>query len=320
MMVSMGYKYELDKSSKKFHCPQCGKKRYVRYIDSEGQYLDYQYGRCDREVNCGYFLKPEVRNPGVPQYPRNPYNPQSPHFPQSPQVTHIPTKYLKESLTAYPHNNFVKYLVTLFGEEITASLIRRFFIGTSKRWPGSTCFWQVDDKGKVRQCKVVLYNPETGRRNKDKGAWFAGKTLVSNDNRVNLQQCLYGMHQLRSYDGKPIAIVESEKTAILATVFLPQYVWLATGGKNGAKIQHQLGLKGKKVILFPDLGCYDDWLKKAEDVRCLGTAVTVSKYLEGVANEQEKSKGYDIADYLVKQDERFGRALTEDEYPIMWDR
>lgn len=45
---------------KKWLCPACGKKRYVRYYDfSKGKYLLYQYGRCDREESCGYWVKPE---------------------------------------------------------------------------------------------------------------------------------------------------------------------------------------------------------------------------------------------------------------------
>jgi len=53
------HRYRLDKSSKKYHCPECRKKRFVRYIDTEtGDNLPEQYGRCDREINCCYHLNP----------------------------------------------------------------------------------------------------------------------------------------------------------------------------------------------------------------------------------------------------------------------
>ena len=53
------HQYILDKSSKKYHCPQCNKKTFVLYIDTlTNEYLPEQYGRCDRESKCNYFLNP----------------------------------------------------------------------------------------------------------------------------------------------------------------------------------------------------------------------------------------------------------------------
>lgn len=31
----------------------------------------------------------------------------------------------------------------------------------------------------------------------------------------------------------PVMLVESEKTAVIMSYFIPDYIWLATGGKNG---------------------------------------------------------------------------------------
>ncbi len=53
------YRYTFEKGSRKHICPECGKKRFVRYVDTKtGEYLPEQYGRCDREANCGYHLNP----------------------------------------------------------------------------------------------------------------------------------------------------------------------------------------------------------------------------------------------------------------------
>lgn len=55
----MNYTYSLEKNSKKYNCPNCNKKRYVRFVNNEtNELLDYNYGRCDRETSCGYFNKP----------------------------------------------------------------------------------------------------------------------------------------------------------------------------------------------------------------------------------------------------------------------
>jgi len=54
------YRYILEKGSKKYHCPDCNKKTFVRYIDAQNgnNYLSSEYGRCDRESNCGYNKLP----------------------------------------------------------------------------------------------------------------------------------------------------------------------------------------------------------------------------------------------------------------------
>ena len=53
------HRFILDTSSTKFYCPECGEKKFVQYIDLDtADYLPEQYGRCDREINCGYSLNP----------------------------------------------------------------------------------------------------------------------------------------------------------------------------------------------------------------------------------------------------------------------
>ncbi len=53
------FKYTLDKSSKKLVCPNCGKKRFVLYVDIDtGNYLTDDFGKCDREQNCNYHKAP----------------------------------------------------------------------------------------------------------------------------------------------------------------------------------------------------------------------------------------------------------------------
>ena len=53
------HRYILDKSSKKHLCPECNKRRLVRYVDTQsGNYLPDIYGRCARESKCSYHLNP----------------------------------------------------------------------------------------------------------------------------------------------------------------------------------------------------------------------------------------------------------------------
>lgn len=56
-MQNTSYRYRLDPSPRKFLCPRCQKKRFVRYVDIEtGGYVeDPNLGRCDSESSCSYF-------------------------------------------------------------------------------------------------------------------------------------------------------------------------------------------------------------------------------------------------------------------------
>ena len=55
------FKYILDTGSKKWPCPKCGKRRAVRFIDSDtGEYLEGDYMRCDRVSECGYHKAPSL--------------------------------------------------------------------------------------------------------------------------------------------------------------------------------------------------------------------------------------------------------------------
>ena len=71
-----------------------------------------------------------------------------------------------------------------------------------------------------------------------------------------MKQCLFGEHLLSdtsaAMSAKPVAIVESEKTALVAALFIPDFVWLATGGMHGCFNSEAMQvLKEREVILFP---------------------------------------------------------------------
>jgi len=325
----MEQRFSLDKSSKKFDCPSCNKKRLVRYKDNQlNQYLPEIVGRCDRESSCQYHLSPRVFFKDNPDYLKDTdswrksdaYKTtyQAP-TPKPQKINFLPEKIMRQSMQHYEANHFVRYLKSLFGEGVTTDLINRFHIGTSKRWNGATVFWQVDHERNIRQAKVMLYNPHTGRRIKNDQhpkpgtakIYFAGKQILrqSGIQDPNLQQCLFGAHQLTTAPDKPIAIVESEKTAILMTVIAPSHIWLATGGTNGAKwssIEVCGILAGRDVILYPDLGCYEKWQDKSKLLQALTHSFKISDLLEQHATENDKKNGLDVADYFIRRDMDYG--------------
>ena len=113
-----------------------------------------------------------------------------------------------------------------------------------------------------------------------------------------LSQCLFGEHLLCDAT-KKVAIVESEKTAIIASIYLPDMIWLACGGSEGLNFDRCAVLRGRNVTLFPDSGQYDKWSAKARWLSRICIA-SVSSLIEQQATEQEREAGFDIADYLVR--------------------
>lgn len=296
------YRYILEKKGKKHYCPSCGKRRYRRFVDLEtGDLIPEIYGRCDRENNCTYFLDPYTdgyakRESKGFQTWRRPRPLRRPRL-IVPPTSYIPNEKMEASLKEYDKNNFVSFLSNL-NPELQNVVIRRYNIGTSKRWDGATIFWQVDIKGKVRTGKIMLYSPETGKRVKEPHPHFSwAHTQIEN---FQLKQCLFGEHLLKG-NNSPVGIVESEKTAVVASLYLPKFIWLATGGLSNLTPEKCQVLKGRNVVLFPDLNGHEKWEEKAKEIRekVKDIKVVVSKLLEEKCNSEDREKGLDIADYLI---------------------
>jgi hypothetical protein len=309
----------------RYTCPVCSHyKCFVRYIDAEtGQHLAPHVGRCGREDKCGYHLKPRdyfATQPGgyKPYQPkRQPYMPgKSPAAPVAspapaaqPEVKYtIHADWVATSLRNYKDNNFVRYLVKRFGREITRAVVKRYHIGTHTHWPGACVFWQYDTEGDVRTGKIMLYNEETGKRVKQpfnhitwehtliiKQLTAEGKPPV-----FSLQQCLFGEHLLPDNPNMPVAIVESEKTAIIASAMIPDFIWLASGSLQGLNPAKCAVLKGRTVMLFPDANGYDKWKLIARELHQAmpDTLFSVSPVLEKIATEADRQNGIDIGDVV----------------------
>jgi len=77
-----------------------------------------------------------------------------------------------------------------------------------------------------------------------------------------LRQCLFGEHLLAKYPDRPVSLVEAEKTAVIASLFCPDQVWVATGGCGQLGEEKLATLKGREVTVYPDSGAFMKWYKK----------------------------------------------------------
>ena len=152
-------------------CPNCHRKRcFSKYIDTEKQiqFPDY-VGRCDHEQKCGYHFTPHdyfERNPSEKEkLSEDTFRNYTPIKEVEPKVTsYIDLDIVNQSLQRYPDNKLFQFLSAQFGEAETLKLMEKYKVGTSKHWDGATVFWQTDYQNRVRTGKIMLYNPETGKR------------------------------------------------------------------------------------------------------------------------------------------------------------
>ncbi|WP_277926353.1 DUF6965 family protein [Aestuariivivens sediminicola] len=340
------YRYIFEKGSKKHNCPECSKKRFVRYIDREtGNYLPEQYGRCDRESKCGYFLNPykngyvkaiweqEQGNitdwkPRQPKPKKNPIN--------KPKRAFIPLEVFKRTCAGYEQNTFIQNLLQRvpFPFEIgdIEKVVSFYHLGTVQNGyrKGANTFPFIDVQGNIRAIQVKQFdqqNHTTGTdflhsiiqkhhvsSNKPLPEWL--EAYNKNETKVS---CLFGEHLLRKYPYNPVVLVEAPKTAIYSTLYFgfpeqpSNLLWLAVYNLSSLNLNKCQALKGRNVYLFPDLSkdgkAFELWSNKAAEIqkRLQGTYFHVSDLLEQLAPQQDKEQGKDIADYLIKQDWRLFR-------------
>jgi hypothetical protein len=302
----------------RYRCPVCQRKdkTFSLYIDNETmEHVHPTVGRCNRESSCSNHYTPKQYfqdNNFSFDLPQQKAYKSQPLLTETKSISYVPVEVLKASLNPYKFglNHFVKYLINLFGVDVTNNLISTYFIATSKHWNGATVFWQIDIKGKIRTGKIMLYSPITGKRIKEPFNHIHWVHKALKQPKFELKQCLFGEHLLINKT-MPVAIVESEKTAMIASVYLPQFIWLAAGSLTNLNADKCSVLKGRTVTLFPDLQGYDKWNSKANELSHLAK-FTVSDLLERKATEAEKKLGFDLADYLIEFDlEAFALPETE---------
>ena len=291
--------------SDRYTCPSCGeKKKFSRYIDRENnEHLAEYCGRCERLDGCSYHFTPAEffkENPTNKPLDFERWTP-VPAPPPRP-VSFIDNSIFKKTLGVNDTNTFINFLIALFGKERAEILVNKYHIGTTKS--GEVIFYQVDLQGNVRSGKVMKYtliastSTSSGQDCKrDKSVnpnWVHTKLKLKN---FNLNQCLFGEQLLA--DNQTVAIVESAKSAMIASLYFPQLVWVSCEGKEGLSLDKLKVLKNKSVILFPDLGGFEKWSVRAKEMTFC-KSVKVSDLLEQVASEEDRTSGLDIADYLLR--------------------
>jgi hypothetical protein len=297
-------------------CPACNSKGvFVRYLDENGDYLSTDVGRCNRESKCGYEYKPKqffADNPslksdkakkrGTPNYAFAVKNGSQVEYKRAAATKpdYIQPEHLAPTLGNYDQNNFVQFLFDLFPDcpDEIESVLKMYFVGTFEDY---TCFPSIDRLTRVCRAKLIRFNRANGKRLKGD---FDTSSLVRKlklKEDFQYKQIFFGEHLLPKYPNKTVAVVEAEKTAIIAGLCFPEYVWLGSNSKTWLKAERLQRLDNRQIILYPDADGFDQWQAVATDARRQGSTIKVSSLIETQATDEQKASGYDLADYLINQ-------------------
>ena len=289
-------------------CPSCGQRSFTPYVDEDGNILDVNVGRCDRESKCGYHYTPKQFFAEHPDMSIEDWRDAKPRHinldaPKK-ELCQIPMELIDRSVTA-DRDSALQVFFNTHLSEADANLLdwsaEEYRVGVTKE--GATIFPQIDVEGRCRTAKIMHYSSTTGHRLKDQAGaidWVHSRMKKSGDLSQDweLTQCLFGEHLLAKHPEQPVAVVESEKTAVICSAFIPNYVWVATGGKSQLNERMNV-LKGRKVLVFPDTDGYEEWCDKVKQFPDLD--IHVSDLLHLNATTEERERQIDLADVIISE-------------------
>ena len=241
----------------------------MRYVDTQNnfQYVADGVGKCDHQHSCGYHYKPSeyYRDNQWAQQPKNDTT-GSVSVCKLPPFQPLDMSYVTRSHS--PRSIFWQWLANdvTCRLNITQECLQRvyddYLVGATRR--GHVIFWQIDHRQQVHGGHIMQYRTD-GHRDGYQG-WthvpLMRVGLLPPD--WTLYQCLFGQHLLPKYPDKKVCLVESEKTALLMAAVRPDELWLATSGSGGLSAERVSCLRGRRVTIFPDSGCYEKWSRQMQ--------------------------------------------------------
>ena len=322
-MTAMSHYYTLQKytnPSSRHTCPACGRQRcFTLYVDPDANPLHETVGRCDHESSCGYHRTPrqyfhdhpEHRHFVIPSersessYRRSRLSSSERNLYRHARPDRASPGVIPQNLIPPPSatNHLISYLKTMIPSSAIDRIIADYRLASTP--DQAIIFLQIDQDNQCRTGKIMQYNPATGHRIKDPNKpgrinWL--HSILKRRKQLppdwQLTQCLFGEHLLPQHQDKTVALVESEKTAIICSAMMPQYLWLATGGKSGLTSERLSSLKGRKIIVFPDIDAFKDWQQKIFTFPHLD--IRISRLLEDNATPADRAAHIDLADWILK--------------------
>ena len=255
----MGFRYQLDNryGKQKITCPSCNHSNtFTRFYDTvSGKILGDEYGMCDRAINCSYVNRP----------PKNYDTDEDSEYAPQPRSIYD-TEFIRENWipkNGGVNNNLTKGLVELFGEERVLPVIKEYNI--TDFYDGGTIYPYMIS-GNLISGKIIFYDDNLKRLKDTKtpdAMWI--HSYLYGDNGGNYHRSkeehkwikkvypLFGWDLIDKNPDKFICVVEGEKTAIICSIVMPEYVWVAVGALKWLQSYKFPEHNSRVWLFFPDL-------------------------------------------------------------------
>ena len=237
-----------------------------------------------------------------------------PHEPTPPlPMLTMPIEWVnaKQVLATKAQNTFIEWLTNLPWNEDQKKrvpiMLNNYKVGHSPK-EGHIIFGQIDEEGKVRTGKMMLYKPD-GHRDKESphnfdyihSVMYRAKQLDPMESEA--VTCYFGQHLSNICPGATINIVESEKTALICAIAyggMKKHLWIATGGLNFLNRQKlEPFIKTKRhIVLYPDHDGIEAWKEKAKAINYEHLSVNTD-IVRHYWTEEDGEKA-DIADIILR--------------------
>lgn len=294
------------------------------YSESKEVVDEHQFGRCDRENNCGYHRHPN-EDPELAARKQEDFTPvPEPIIVQKfvdektfgPIINRTKTcisplhVFLNKTLLI-SNEHLLKWGVYSDQEDLTVYVFRNFnnAIVNLKwfRYQGDGHRDKNFESYSLRQPKSPPHPPQESDQKK------LGVSESSPAPEIfKYQMCLYGEHLLpRDKDNVPVCVVESEKTAAIASFFYTQFHWVACGSNNGltdgkdGKPDKISVLKGRTVYWLCDADQASRMKVEEKDGKKSIKPSSIRHLLENIEDFHivdlfpDRNDGYDIGDAIV---------------------
>lgn len=168
-------------------------------------------------------------------------------------------------------------------------VLRKFNVGFNN---GNTIFWYQNIRGEFVNGKAIKYMSDGHRDKNISPRWLYKKS-------DGFATCLFNEEELVYRRSDSVVLVESEKSAILGSYYMPEVIWIATGGSNGLTKLKARVLRDRQIWILFD---YDTGGKEGSSSakKILYDAGGFPKIVEPKELFGEDiQQGFDIADHIV---------------------